>query len=106
MSQILLVCLKENIDKDNDEIFDAIFTEESDIRVLLDWVNYYQGVYYGPLRITFRDAEVFPPFNYAFNDLCKLIKISGFEDVCFICHKDKKIEYPKFDEVVALLGIF
>ena len=106
MSQRLLICLKENVDKEKDNYFDAIFSEDSDLRTLLEWVDYTQGLYLGPWKITVRDIELINIFNNEFNQLCKVIdEINGYEDIWFIYYKDKGIEHPTIEEVREFLDL-
>ena len=77
MSQRLLISLKNNIDKEKDGFFDAIFTEDSGLECLLyDWCCYQDGFYLGPWKIVVRDKELMDSFAQSFFELKKFIILS------------------------------
>ena len=106
MSQRLLISFKKNINKKEDDFYDAIFDESSDIRSLLEWISYDQGSYLGPLKITIRDVQLFSLFNVEFEKLCKILsELKGYEDIWGIYYNDKILTYPNINEVLTLLNL-
>lgn len=92
MSQRLLISLKENV-CEADNFFDAIYTEEGNLDVLLyDWCGYVNGHYVGPWKITIRDQYLMDKFMGDFILLKQYIPdLQSFDDVWAIYEKGKLV---------------
>lgn len=103
MSQRLLLSLKENITGEDDR-FDCVYTEESDLQTLLrEWLCYDpdRGFYLGPWKITVRDWDHWDEFLEDFSqikDYCS--RLSSFDDVWCIWddRKNEKIHISETEE--------
>lgn len=98
MSQRLLICKRENITPE-DDIYDCIYTENSNLENLLsEWCLYKNGLYFGPWKITIRDDEFIDRFYEDFKKIGNFIpELKSFDDVWAIYDKNGKKIHLKVD---------
>ena len=102
MSDRILISAKKNRDPKWEEIYDAIFTEDSEIDELFKWTRYEDETNgAGPWRAHIADIEVWPRF---FNCLQEFLKsenpaFEDLEDISMISFRQFCVYHPSLKEL-------
>lgn len=104
MSERLLISFERNVNKEDRQLMDAIFTENGTLATLLKWIGYDYNGYSGPLSVRVRDPELYVLFSLEFTGLAKLTHYKSCKDIARLRYDGKEYNFPTEEEMTQVFG--